>query len=96
MGVAFALIYLAMFLSGRGNLVKDGKNLFPTDHNTGWLPASWDILHLSLATMVGGDTAGLSPSGAARWLALAQSLVAKGLEIVIVGVGITLILNRTA
>ena len=65
-----------------------------TPATLGWLPASWDILHFSLATMVGADSAGPSPSGATRWLALAQSLVTKALEIVIVGVGITLILNR--
>lgn len=44
--------------------------------------------------MVGADAAGHSPGGAMRWVALTQSLVAKVLEIVIVGVGIPLILNR--
>jgi hypothetical protein len=56
------------------------------------LSAAGQTLHFSLATMVGADAAGHSPGGAMRWVALTQSLVAKVL--VIVGVGITLILNR--
>jgi hypothetical protein len=57
-------------------------------------PGVWDILYYSLATMLEADTGGLSTTGATRWISFSQSLVAKALEIVIVGVGITLILNK--
>lgn len=39
-GVAFTAVYVAMSRSGRGNMVKDGKNLFSTDENTSWLSAA--------------------------------------------------------
>lgn len=93
-GLAFTLLYLTLLLSGCGNMLKNSVPLFPAAQSTGWLPAAWDTFHFSLATMLGADTAGVSASGAIRWLALGQSFVAKALEIVIVGVGITLILGR--
>lgn len=93
-GLGFLFIYLVMLLNGSGNLLKDGTALFPGPQKTGWLPAARDTLYYSLATMIGADSAGLSATGPVRWVALAQSTVARALEIVIVGVGITLILER--
>jgi hypothetical protein len=93
-GLAFALLYVVVAATGKGNVTKDGAPLFPGSHQAGYLPAVGDTLFFSLATMLGSDTGGLAVTGTLRWVTLAQATAAKAIEIAIVGVGITLILNR--
>jgi|SRR6266566_1169519 hypothetical protein len=89
--IAFAVVYMALMVQGKGNLIRNESPLYTGKPGVGWPLA--ETYYFSLSTMVKG-TPQYEGTGWCRWVALAQVTVARLLEVAIVTVGIGAILKR--
>jgi hypothetical protein len=90
-GFLFMMLYLFLMTKGRGSMRKDSQSIYDNKPGQGWPIA--DVLHFSLATMLDADTT-VEPTGWCRWAALIQAAIAKVIEIIVVAIGVTLIIER--
>lgn len=92
--LAFAILYFITALHGKGAILKSDRVVLRGRPKVGKLWPLSEVFYFSASTMLKGGADGYEVIGWLRWMVLSQVLVAKLLELLIVGVGIGLIFLR--
>jgi hypothetical protein len=89
--LVFAIIYVVLIDTKKGNLVRAGQPLYSGIPGVGWSPL--EALYFSVSTMVKGSPQ-YEASGWCRWVAILEVLISRLLELATVTVGFNIILRH--